>query len=95
VPGVGSLGVESKSSEGKSVTRTAPPVTAAMAAARLIRKFADDDEGVVDLTGSYLDGFEYRTILEGLQKRGVMLSANQKAQLERLRSSSSNVRRFD
>ena len=82
VPGVGSIGVEQKSSLEKSVTRTAPQVTPAVAAARLIQRFAND-EGVVDLAGTLSERLEYRSILEGLEKRRVKLSPDQRAQLEK------------
>jgi len=82
VPGVGSVGVEGKTSVEKSVTRAAPQITPAAAASRLIQRFVAD-ETAVDLTGSYLEGAEYKAILEGLEKRRVKLTPEQKAQLEK------------
>jgi hypothetical protein len=79
---VGSVGVEGKRSLEKSVTRAAPQITPAAAASRLIQRFVAD-ETAVDLTGSYLEGAEYKAILEGLEKRRVKLSPEQKAQLEK------------
>lgn len=82
VPSVGSIGVEQKTTLEKSITRTAPQVTPAVAASRLIQRFAND-EGVVDLAGTLSERFQYRSILEGLEKRRVTLSPDQRAQLEK------------
>lgn len=80
IPSVGSVGVERKKIAETSVTRTAPPVTPAVAVTRLIEKFVRDKDVPV-LIQPYR--WEYKGFVEVLTKRGVTLSKEQKAQLEK------------
>ena len=81
VPGAGSLSAQRKATEEATITRMAPPLTAPLAASRLIEKFSRDP-GTPDFTESYSAGFEFKNLLEGLAKRKVILTPEQRQQLE-------------
>jgi len=80
VPNVGSLGREEKVGSETSAIRTAPSLTPIAATVRLIEKFRRD-RGAVQLFEAVDDNYEHRALIDGLKKRGVVLSATQESQL--------------
>lgn len=81
VPGTGSLSAQRKATEEETITRAAPPLTAPLAASRLIERFSREPS-TPDFTVNYSAGFEFKSILEGLEKRKVVLTPEQRQQLE-------------